>query len=553
MNISKSIITDSSQPYDVPTYLNTFINSKNNTLENPLYVPLLSNHEVFKIVHNLKNKKTMDVYYLNSYILKLSVSQPHVCTALTHVYNLSILNETFPNAFKLAKIIPIPKTKEVTSLDNLRPISILPILSKPLEYHFNSHLNNFLENNNLFIDNQSGFRAKHSCTSALINLCDSWLQSINDKKIVGSVFLDLRKAFDLVNHNILISKLHAYLGSYKNFFESYLLNRSQTVCINSKFSKIGMISTGVPQGSILGPTLFSVFINDLPLSLSNPEAIMDLFADDSTLHSSSTDISILNFTLQNSLNDIDKWCDDNKMALHPNKTKSMLITSRQKRQIEHINLTLNINGNRIEQVRTHKLLGVLLDDEFSWTNHIDYISKKVSRNIYLLSQLKHYVSSDALLTFYHAHCMSHLNYSSTLWSTTSNVNLYRLNSLHRRAVKIVNNKKDLSTNMKFLDLNLLNLNNQHFLNTAILMYRVFHEDCPNYLKNLFTTQPIVARLRAPNFKVPFARINLFKGSFAFKGATIWNSLPARIRFIPKLNKFKNETKKMLLSKQLLES
>ena len=110
----------------------------------------------------------------------------------------------------------------------------------------------------------------------------------------------------------------------------------------------------------------------------------------------------------------------------------------------------------------------------------------------------------------------------------------------------------MSTDMKLLDLNILNLDNQYFLNTAILMYKVFHEDCPVYLQNLFTIQPIVARLRAPNFKVPFARINLFKGSFAFKGAIVWNSLPAHIRFIPKLNKFKKESKKFLISKQQSE-
>ena len=174
-------------------------------------------------------------------------------------------------------------------------------------------------------------------------------------------------------------------------------NRLQTVYKNSSFSSFGKVLSGVPQGSILGPILFSIFINDLPLCLSNNDAFLDLFADDSTLHTSDTDISKINNNLQISIDNIQSWCTYNKMALHPQKTKSMLIMSRQKRQFDKktklLKLHLCINDSAITQVHQHKLLGVILDDEFHWTQHIDYISKKISRNIYLLRQLKHYANS----------------------------------------------------------------------------------------------------------------------------------------------------------------
>ena len=556
LSLTKSIIQSNQNDYEIPNTLQQFCNTKNAN-HNEFVIPLLSPFEVTKIVLNLKNKRTMDIFNLNSFLLKLSITVPAVCTALTHIYNLSILNNTFPDKFKMAKVIPIPKSKNANSLDNFRPISILPILSKPLEVHINSKLTSFLESNNLLVDNQSGFRKHHSCSTALINLCDNWLNAINEKKMIGAVFLDLRKAFDLVDHNILISKLYLYLNNQMSttLFSSYLSNRVQTVYMNSSFSSFGNVISGVPQGSILGPILFSIFINDLPLTLTDNNAFLDLFADDSTLHTHDSDISNINNTLQLSINKIQSWCLRNKMALHPQKTKCMLITSRQKRQYDKksnpLELDLHIDNNTISQVHQHKLLGVTLDDEFLWTQHIDYISKKVSRNIYLLRQLKHYANSHALKIFFHAHCMSYLNYASVVWSAgASKCNILRLNTLHRRAIKIISMDRNITTDQKLKNLDMLSLKNQFIFNTSILMYKVYHGQCPIYLNNLFHSQPITAKLRAPNYSVPFARIDLFKGSFSFHGAFIWNSLPPCLRrgLMFKIGRFKKDVHQYLLFK-----
>lgn len=558
LSLTDSIIkpNDIQNEYKIPDNLRQFCNSRNIN-HNSFNIPLLSIYDVTKIVNKLKNKRTMDIFNLNANLLKLSITSLNVCIALTHVYNLSILNQTFPDKFKVAKIIPIPKTKDSKTLDNLRPISILPILSKPLEIHINTCLTSFLENNNLLAENQSGFRKHHSCCTALLKLCDSWLQAINEKKMVGAVFLDLRKAFDLVDHDILTTKLKLYLNNNLciKLFSSYLSNRLQTVYLNSNFSSLGNVKSGVPQGSILGPILFSLFINDLPLSLSNSNAYIDLFADDSTLHTSDSELSKLDSILQKSINEIQNWCQINKMALHPQKTKSMLITSRQKRQYNQshqpLKLSLNINNNEIVQVHNYKLLGVILDDEFHWTKHVDHISKKISRNIYLLRQLKHYAHSNALLIFFHAHCMSYFNYASVVWSAhTSNCNISRLNTLHRRAIKIISNEKHVATDQKLRNLGILSLKNQFLLNSSILMYKVYHGHCPKYLFNLFQSQPITIRLRAPNYNIPFARVDLFKGSFSFHGSHVWNSLPSRLRtgLIFKIGKFKKDLRQYLMNK-----
>ena len=273
----------------------------------------------------------------------------------------------------------------------------------------------------MFHPYQSGFRPNHSCQTALIRLYNSWLEAIDKREIVGTVFLDLRKAFDLVDHSLLVKKLQFYLQSASavHFFSSYLSGRTQKTFVNGRLSSADYVTFGVPQGSILGPILFCMFINDLPLHLRHKDNVsLDLFCDDSSLSAHNRSIVRLQRVLQDSINDVSLWCVSNRMVLHPHKSKCMVITTRQKHQLCPLRLNLSINSAALEQVKVHRLLGVLIDEKLTWHPHIDFVLKKVSRNLFLLTKLYNVISPDAMKMFFYAHCLSHINYASSVWCNT---------------------------------------------------------------------------------------------------------------------------------------
>ena len=181
----------------------------------------------------------------------------------------------------------------------------------------------------------------------------------------------------------------------------------------------GSVSCGVPQGSVLGPLLFGLFINDLPLHITNPDVVSDLFADDGSLHTSARYVEHISASLQHALSDVLKWCTAQRMVIHPQKTKSMIITSQQKHQLKSLTLDLYLGSHSIEQVNSHRLLGVIIDSKLKWQLHINFVCKRVSQNLYLLNKLKHFVDADAQKLFFHAHCLSHINYVSSAWCGAS--------------------------------------------------------------------------------------------------------------------------------------
>ena len=195
-------------------------------------------------------------------------------------------------------------------------------------------------------------------------MVDRWLSAIDNEQMTGTAFLDLSKAFDLVDHKMLVQKLSAYHCDENTlrFFTSYLANRTQYVHVNGKNSYEGVCKQGVPQGSILGPLLFSIFINDLPLHLSCPQVTCSLFADDGTLDTSGFNVLDISRSLQQGIDDVSKWCKDNRMVPNPSKTKCMLVASRQRHQLHPPPLSLNIAAQPIEQVSQHRVLGVTIDE-----------------------------------------------------------------------------------------------------------------------------------------------------------------------------------------------
>ena len=513
-------------------------------------IPTMTVYDVGTCISKMKNRRSTGHDGISSTVLKMSL--PYVVDSLTYIFNLCIQQGTFPHSLKKAKVVPIPKTKDIQEPNSFRPISLLSVVSKPIEKHVHRHLQSFLETHNLIHPLQSGFRVGHSCHTAVTHLTDRWLTAINQCQMTGAAFLDLSKAFDLVNHAILIQKLSAYHLSADSlsFFASYLDQRTQYVCLNGKHSYEGTIYNGVPQGSILGPLLFSVFINDLPLHISCPDVTCSLFADDGTLDVSASDVSTITHSLQQGLDDFAKWCRDNRMVANPCKTKCMLLTTRQKHQLNPPSLNLHLDSEPIEQVREHRVLGVTVDDRLCWQAHIDRICKTVSRNLYLLSKLRHFTDEETKLLFYNAHIQPHLDYCSIVWDGASQANLKQLNSLHRRSAKLIIDARmnNISTDDKLELLNMLPLQKRFIFNKLVLVYKITKSKAPAYLSSLLNRSKTPYGTLRNDFVVPKPRIDMYKTSVAYSGACLWNSVPKIITSAPSLSSFKARLHKYLSRK-----
>ena len=479
----------------------------------------------------------------------LKISLPYIVESLTYIFNLSISQNKFPTQLKQAKVIPLPKAKNLSDINNYRPISLLSVLSKLLERHVHTHLTSYMETRDLFHPFQSGFRSKHSCVTTLSCLSDRWLSAINSAQLSGVVFLDLAKAFDTIDHQILLSKLKIYLGDscHLDFFQSYLQARTQYVSVNGLLSSVGLISHGVPQGSVLGPLLFCVYINDLPLHVTDTSVECHMLADDTTINKSSPHMQSIQTSLQNTLTDISHWCALNRMNLNPTKTKSMVLTTRQKHQLRPLTLSLSINNSNIEQVHQHRVLGVIIDDSLQWKQHVEHLCKLLSRNLYLLSRLQSILPTEAKKVFYSAHIKSHLDYASVVWDGCSGALFKEINSRHRRAVRLVSPLQGVSTDSKMADLGLLPLHMHLLFNKAVFMFKVLNDYAPSYLTDLFHSAPSPYSYFKYNLIYPRPRLDIYKTSISFSGAQLWNTLPTTLKIQTSLSSFKTALHRHFLS------
>ena len=324
------------------------------------------------------------------------------------------------------------------------------------------------------------------------------------------------------------------------WFSSYLIDRKQKVSISNKLSTEERVLNGVPQGSILGPLMFLLFINDLPLYTDNVKT--DLYADDTTLHENDKSILNIKKKLQIALKNLQEWCKNNGMVLNTTKTKIMLITTRQKRlHITKEEIELTYNQQKLNHISEDKILGVQVDDHLLFSSHIDKTAKKIISNIWLLSRIKDYLNKEHRVQYYKSFIQPHIDYCNIVWGTTAQSNLLRLFRLQKRACKIIldYNVDNIVESMK--DLKIMTIYERIYFRKAKFMYKVSNSMTPSYISDMFnrrSASPSGLVLRSSttnNYIPPKPNKEIFKRSISYSGPLIWNSLPVEIRQADSIN------------------
>ena len=361
-----------------------------------------------------------------------------IAESLTYIFNQSLLTGIFPDEWKSARVTPLYKNSgKRNDPTNYRPISVIPVVAKVFERVVYHQLYYYLTKNCILSRYQSGFRSLHSTVTALLEATDSWAMNIDRGFVNAVVFLDLKKAFDTVDHNILLTKLQYYgiRGSCHNWFTSYLSNRTQTCPMNSFMSSPKLVKCGVPQGTILGPLLFLLYINDLPncLYFSQPR----MYADDTSLTFASVDLKHIDDCLNYDLNRVYIWLSANKLTLNLTKTEFMLVASRQKLSTFSEIPSFSINDHPVKQVSSVKSLGVHIDQNMSWECHIQNICKKIASALGAIRRIRHLIPFNILINVYDSLVQPHFNYCSVVWGNCGSGLSEKLQKLQNRAARIL--------------------------------------------------------------------------------------------------------------------
>ena len=513
--------------------------SHNDYLKNPnthsMYLTEIASDEIHKIIQDMGINKSGDIYGNNPNLIKHG--GPVLIAILTLLFNKSIDQGIFPNALKLSKIVPIHKGDSIFEVSNYRPISLLPIFSKILEKLMYSRVIDFITKYNILYSNQYGFQKCMSTEYAINSLLHNIVESMNQDKTGFCILLDFAKAFDTVNHQILLDKLHYYgiRGYALKWFQSYLNDRQQCTEIGNTQSNLEYIKCGVPQGSILGPLLFLLYINDIVLSSDIFK--FTLFADDTSLFYSHKNVEEAVETMTQELANISEWLAANKLSLNVGKSKLLVFNNKKK-----IEVKLTLNGEPLKEVDHAKYLGILIDNKLNWVPQINAVNLKVSKGLGLLSKIRHYVPSDTTRSLYFSFVNAHTDYNLLNWGMAAPSSLNSIHSKINKALRIMTfNNRDCPSVPLYKELKILTLEKSFELKNAKHMWKFHNGYLPHSLVSNF-------KVNSRNqITKSYSRLESLKRFSLFTAPLIWDNLPNPTKDKQTLKAFSESAKIHLLN------
>ena len=505
-------------PQTPPRYNATIYNITTNPLE------------VYKTLNKLKPGKATGPDNISNRILTETSSA--LAEPLSILFNKCIAKGTFPDAWKQANVIPLFKKGDMTQCNNYRPVSLLPCISKVFEKIIFQHLFSYLKNQNIISSKQSGFIPGDSTTNQLSIICHNIYSALDSGDEVHGVFLDFSKAFDKVWHTGLLYKLKRYgvAGNILELIKSYLKNRKQRVLVNNTESSWLEITAGVPQGSVLGPLLFLIYINDICNSI---ESDLFLFADDCSLFQKVNcnrrkAAKILNRDLAK----ISKWCRDWLLTLSPSKSATILF-SRKNKILPYVPVL--VNNTVIKQVDSHKHLGIVLNKTLSWSDHINEITTKAMKRVHLLRLFKYKMSRSALHRCYLSFIRPLLEYGDVVFDNCSQNDKNTLENIQYNALRLITGcKKGTSRQLLLEETGLCTLQTRRTFHKILKFHSIVFKTCPVNL-HTFLTRPLGNSRNTTRARGEFkylghrCRTSYFRYSFFPSSTHLWNLLPSSIR------------------------
>ena len=495
-------------------------------------LPLIDLQTVYKITSNIKEYKSSGMSSISSKIWKVFANSYN--DLFVHLYNLICTQAHYPDEWKIATVVPLPKTPNANKPGDLRPISLLPLPGKILEHHIHDSLQVHLDNNNLISKFQNGFRKNHSTQQTIFKYTTDLLLNNNNNETSIAIYIDFRKAFDTVNHKKLINKISKYGISQKltKLLQSYLTNRKQQTVVNGTKSTLQNVGYGVPQGSILGPQLFTLYINDIVDQIT--ESKIQMYADDIVLYNTMTNLE----SLKNDMSKIACWCRGSELTMNLDKTKYQIFPRNAHVDTNKLSddCEIKVGQQSLKEVKLYKYLGVEIDNYLTMKQHANNIIKLGSHKLFILRHIRKTITMQAALLVFKSIFLGVLDYGAIFLSSLPEHIKDDIQVLQNNALRSCLNILD-PRDMNVLELH-ANVNVQLFRNRLVKYLLICIRNAVYDGTLSMVNTGIRTRQDGHTIKLPIPRTKYIRKSPFYWGSQIWNSLPLHIRISPDKLSFK---------------